>query len=215
MATIRRPRPLIRAGFLIAIAALVSFGAVLTTPRVVVACSCVGFASLKEAVGPESALFTGTAGKRQERGVPVEIQRWFWGRGSAPIVWLSGDSFGDGAACGINEPPPGSSWLWLASPADDGTFGTGICSPSWRLDTPEGQAMLAEAVTLFGPDSEVEPATPVPTSDAPLPTAEPGPADVARDRTAVTILIALLLGSAALFGGLLIVARRSSRGDRR
>ena len=222
MATARRPVRAVRIALALAFALMASVVAVLTMPRPVLACSCVGFNTLKEAATPGTAVFTGTAGLRQARGVPVEVERWFFGGGAAPIVWLSGQSFGDSAACGVNPPPPGSSWLWVAWRGDDGTFGTGLCSLSGNLASPEGQAMLAEAVTAFGeaPAPPEETATPtseaaLPTRAAAIPTPVAGPADVARDQTALTVLGVLLLGSLILSAGIGFVARLSSRGERR
>jgi hypothetical protein len=219
MTFVRRPAPTVRFAITIACALMASFTAVMTTPRPVIACSCVGFTSWKEAVTPETAVFAGTAGPREARGVPVRVERWFQGKGAAPTVWLAGGSFngipGISNSCGIDPPPAGSSWLWVGWPAEDGTFGTGLCSPAARLDSPEGQAMLAEAVTAFGEAPAPAAETAPPTAEAPLPTAAPGPADIARDQTAIAVLSALLLGSLALFGGVVLAARRSARGGGR
>jgi hypothetical protein len=218
MTFVRRAGPAVRFALTIAVALLASFTAVMTTPRPVVACSCVGFTSWKEAVTPETAVFAGTAGPRDARGVPVRVERWFQGQGAAPTVWLAGSSFngipGISNSCGIDPPPAGSSWLWVAYPGEGGDFGTGLCSPAVDLATPEGAAVLKEADALFGGEA---PIIPDPTSgmtpDAGL--ATPGPADIARDQTALAVLGGLLLGSVALFGGVVLVARRSSRGGGR
>jgi hypothetical protein len=212
MTASRRPGRARHLGAAIGFAILGSFGAVMTMPRPVVACSCVAFATLKDAISPENAVFTGTAGPRQARGVPVEVDRWFWGRGAAPVVWLAASSFGDSAACGTEPPPPGSTWLWVAWRPDDGDFATGLCSPAGRLDAAEGQAMLREALALF-PDT-VPIGTDPPAAATPEVAAAPGPADAARDRTAITILGGLIAGTLALFGGLVLVARRTGRADR-
>ncbi len=120
MAIIRQPGPAIRLAIAMAFALMASFAAVLTMPRPVVACSCVRFETLKEVARPGSAVFSGTAGPRQGRGVPVDVERWFFGGGGAPVVWLSGDSFGDSAACGTTQPPVGSSWVWVGERLGDG-----------------------------------------------------------------------------------------------
>jgi hypothetical protein len=218
MSVLRRPAPILRFAITIAFALMVSFAAVMTTPRPVVACSCVGFTSWKEAVTPETAVFAGTAGPREARGVPVRVERWFQGKGAAPTVWLAGGSFngipGISNSCGIDPPPAGSSWLWVAYPGEGGDFGTGLCSPAVDLATPEGQAVLKEADALFGGEAPIIPdPTPGTTPDAGP--ATPGPADIARDQTAIGVLAALLLGSLALFGGVALAARRSSRGGGR
>ena len=156
----------------------------------------------------------------------MTVDRWFWGRGAAPVVWLAGSSFNDNPGvfntCGTNPPPAGSAWIWVAwRPEDGGDFGTGLCSPAGDLSTPEGRAMLDEAMAVF---TAVEPPTPTPepTPDAvasvvavsPTPTPAPDPAAVARDSAGLTIAAALLAVTVALFGGLIVLARRGSRPDR-
>jgi len=207
-----RPRPSARrAGLLFLVALAASFGSVLTMAHPVVACSCVGFTSWKEAVTPETAVFSGTAGQRQARGVPVRVERWLRGKGAAPTVWLSAGSFngnpGVSSSCGVNAPPAGSSWVWVAYPGENGDLATGLCSPAADLATGEGRSMLQEAVAAFGGEAPLAP-EPTPNATADAAPAQ-GPADLARDRMVVLILGGLLLGSLALFGGLVIVARRS------
>ena len=213
----RTARPA-RFAFAVVAGLLVSFGAVMTMPRPVAACSCVGYTSWKEAVNADTAVFAGTAGPLDARGVPVRVERWFQGKGAAPTVWLARGSFNGKAGvfntCGVEAPPAGSSWLWVAYPGENGDFGTGLCSPAGDLASPEGAAMFREAVAAFGGEAP-GPADPMPaaTADAALPT--PGPADIARDRSAVTIIGGLIAGSLAMFGGLVLIARRSRARDRR
>jgi hypothetical protein len=160
-------------------------------------------------VQPESAVFAGTAGPRDARGVPVQVARWYQGKGAAPTVWLAGSSFngipGVSNSCGIDPPPAGSSWLWVAYPGEGGDFGTGLCSPAVDLGTADGAAILREADALFGGQAPIAPEPTAGTAVA------PGPVDLARDRTAAVILGGLLVGSLALFGIVVLVARRSRR----
>ncbi len=207
--TTRPASPLRRAALLLLVASVAAFGILLGSVRPVAACSCAMPGSLKESATPEQAIFSGTAGDHQPRGVPVQVDRWFWGQGAAPVVWLSESSFGDGAACGTNPPAQGSRWLWIAwRPGNSGDFGTGLCSPAHDLGTPEGQAVFAEALDIF---NGVAPPTPVEAAAVETvdPVTAPDPAAAARDQAAVTIIGGLLLGSLALFGGLVLIARRS------
>jgi hypothetical protein len=197
-----RPRSRRRAGGLLGATLLAAFGFMLGTARPVVACSCAMPASLAEQATAETAIFAGTADVLQARGVPVAVERWFWGAGAAPIVWLSANSFGDGAACGVNVPPPGSRWIWVTwLPGNGGDFGTGLCSPSGNLDTPEGRAMFEEAVATFAgaPLPSIEPAPTSAPAQAPAPAADP---------TGLFVGGAIALASLALFGAIVLAARR-------
>jgi hypothetical protein len=143
--------------------------------------------------------------------VPVVVTQWLWGQGAAPAVWLSANSFGDSAGCGTNPPLPGTSWIWVTwLPGNSGDFGTGLCSPAAQLDTPEGQAMLKDALAVFG--VSVPPnATAEPTAAIPIPSSTPDPAAAARDLRLLLIGGAVILGSLFLFGGLALVARGRDR----
>jgi hypothetical protein len=200
-----------RAVLILALAFLAAFGGLLITARPAAACSCATVGSIKDYAKPENAIFTGTAGVAQARGVPVRVDQWLWGKGAAPVVWLAASSFGNGASCGTTPPIPGTAWLWVAwLPGNRGDFGTGLCSPSGDLATPEGEAMLADALTVF---QAIPPpaATPEPTAAAAGPPGTPDSVAAARDATGLTIGAVLVDASLALFGALALVARRSSR----
>jgi len=200
-----------RAGLLLAAALFTAVGIVLGTARPAAACSCAMAGAMKEYATVEHAVFTGRAGERGARGVPVEVTQWLWGQGAAPAVWLTANSFGDSAGCGTNPPQPGTSWIWVTwLPGNNGDFGTGLCSPAAQLGTPEGQAMLEDALAVFG--ASVPPnATAEPTPGKPIPSLTPDPAAAARDARLLLIGGAVILGSLFLFGGLVLVARRRDR----
>jgi len=201
---------LVRIGGMSGLALSASLTILLGNPRPVAACSCAIFQDMKQYATPENAIFTGTAGDRINRGVPVTVDRWLWGAGAAPVVWLAASSFGDGAACGTQPPPAGSAWLWVGwRQEQQGDIGTGLCSPAWDLSTNEGRAKLAEANRLFDAKPPPE-ATPDPTPD-PAPANDP--AATARDLTGLTIGAILVGGSLAMFGGLALLARRGHRSE--
>lgn len=213
---VRAPRTAPRAVVVALLGLLAASGILLGTAGPVAACSCAGFQTMKDHATADSAVFSGIAGARESRGVPVAVDRWFWGRGGAPVVYLADRSFGNGASCGTNPPPVGSAWIWVTwLPPEGGDPMTGLCSPSGDLATPEGQKMLAEATEVFS--GLAQPATPVPTeappaaATSPAETAAPDPAVMARDRA--TLTIALTLGGVVvvLFGGLILLARRTGR----
>ncbi|HUQ77895.1 MAG TPA: hypothetical protein VM427_03340 [Patescibacteria group bacterium] len=216
-ATVRASRSVPRSLLILLSAVLAASGIVLATARPAGACSCARFTSMRDGANADSAVFSGTAGVRDRRGVPVSIDRWFWGRGAAPIVWLAASSFGDGAACGTNPPPAGSSWIWVTwFPPDAADPATGLCSPSGDLSTGDGQKMLAEAIQAFPalvPLETLEP-TAIPAGPAtPAVTAAPDSAAVARDQAGVAIGAGLIAVVAILFGGLTLLARRLDRND--
>src|SRR4030095_10633071 len=53
---------------------------------------------MQEYATPDNAIFSGTAGILEARGVPVEVDTWFAGKGAAPVVYLAASSFGAVAA---------------------------------------------------------------------------------------------------------------------
>lgn len=208
------------ASVLLAAAMLAAFGLLIATARPAAACSCAEIESMKDYATPENAVFTGTAGLLQDRGVPVEIDRWLWGAEPAPIVWLAAASFGDSASCGTTTPPPDSQWIWVAwRDGDRGAYLTGSCSPAAMLGTPEGDAMLDDAIAAFGglspptPTIEPTPEAPVPATAAPATAAPADPVAPAQDITGLIVGGGVLLASLALFGGLALVARRSRQTD--
>ena len=199
-----------RAVVVLAAAVIASFSILLWTAGPVAACSCAMPGSMKEYATVEHAVFTGKAGERIDRGVPVEVDQWLWGEGAADVVWLTAASFGDSAGCGTNPPPAGTSWIWVAwLPGNNGDFGTGLCSPHAQLDTPEGQTMLADALAVFDPNAP-PPTTPEPTPAPQSPIEDP--ASGGRDASMLVIGGAVVLASLAMFGGVALVARRQNRG---
>ena len=201
-----------RASAVLAAALIASFGILLGTARPAVACRCAMNSAMKEYATGDHAVFTGTAGDRQDRGVPVEVTQWLWGQGAADVVWLTASSFGDSAGCGTNPPPPGSSWIWVAwLPGNNGDFGTGLCSPAAQLDTPEGKAMLADALAVF--DAAAPPGATAEPTPAPESPTVPAPVDGGRDTGMLMIGGAVVLASLGMFGAVALIARRQNRAN--
>jgi hypothetical protein len=206
---IRPSQQVRRTALILTIAVVAATGALLAAARPVAACTCAMPGAMKDYATPANAIFTGTAGALQARGVPVQVDRWFWGKGASSIVWLAASSFGDSAACGTIPPKPGSAWLWIAWPAERGDFGIGLCSPNGDLATPEGRAMLEEATAVF-PAVVPDPSDPTAEPAAnPLPTVDPAAADPTV--TGLRIAAILVLASLVMFGALAVIARRSTR----
>lgn len=207
-------RAIPRTALVVVASVVLALGAVIGSARPVAACSCAPFQSMKDYATADNAIFTGIAGLRQARGVPVEVDQWLWGEGAAAVVWLADASFGDGAACGTSPPPPETAWIWVTwRDPQTNEFLTGLCSPAAMLDTDEGKAMLEEATTVFGGASPPT-AAPEPIDAAPRPTGTPEPVDpTAADRDAAGLIVGagVVLASLGLFGGLAFVARRQQR----
>jgi hypothetical protein len=72
-----------RAGRLPLLAVLVSLstGLWLFAAGPTTACSCVLPGPLAEYRTNDHAIFSGTVGPKDARGVPVRVTEWFWGRG--------------------------------------------------------------------------------------------------------------------------------------
>ena len=130
---------------------------------------------------PEAVVFSGIVEPRDGRGYPVTVTRWFKGGGLIePRAWLHPAGFsltGGGADCSVPPLPVGTEWIFIGYKAED-VYSVGLCSPHAALATADGQAMLAEAVRVFGggqatgtsPPAAPSPptATPTPTPAAPL-----------------------------------------------
>ena len=198
---------------LLAAAMLTAFAILLLSARPTVACSCAMPGELSTYATAENAVFTGTAGVLVDRGVPVEVDQWLWGQGAAEVVWLTASSFGDSAGCGTMPPPPGSSWIWVAwLPGNNGDFGTGLCSPAGQLGTPDGDAMLEQALAAFEGTEPPKPSGKPIATLAPTPTIEPEAASGSSDMSPFIVGGAAILGGLLLFGGVALVARRQDRG---
>jgi hypothetical protein len=140
----------------------------LALPRTVAACSCATSSLVEFAKYEGSVVFSGLVGPRDPIGLQVAVDRWFAGRGIAPLVHLDPAYLDrDSAGCGVPAPPAGSRWLFGGSrqPGSD-LISISLCSPQGDLATPEGQTLLADAVSAF-------PGVPVPRPTDPGPTAAP------------------------------------------
>lgn len=188
-------------------------------PRTMLACSCYApERPMHEAAADGSlSVFAGITGPLQAIGVPVEITRWF--QGAVPpggVAVLDPQPFReDGSSCGTNPPAGGKEWIFVAGRNDVGRFVVGLCSTYAALDTETGQALLAEAVTVFGPAGVPETiapsASPVsPTSVSPTPVATAGDAS-GLVATIVPIAIAVLFAVGLIAGLFVVMGSRRPR----
>ena len=179
------------------------------------ACSCMAPQPMAFYATEDAAVFSGTTGPKDNRGVPVRVATWFSGEGAAPIVYLSSNSFGDGAGCGTNVPPAGMDMIWVTYlPEEGGDPVSGLCSPHAQLGTPEGDAMLKDALATFG---GVVPHGGTPTDPPGAPATDPPASSPERPAVAPEDGVPILLGTVglalALLFGVVLLARRQARPD--
>jgi hypothetical protein len=195
---LRRLRRQVR---LFAALTIATTGLWLTAAAPTFACSCAMPGPMAEFDTANNAVFSGTAGLLDARGVPVRVETWFAGPNPAPLVYLAATSFGDGASCGINPPLAGSRWIWVAwVPEGGGDPSTGLCSPHAAIGSAEGDAMLRDAIATFGgvapPGASTDP-----------PEATPPP-QVPADAGGLILAGTLGLGAIVLVGAGLLARRR-------
>ena len=159
-------------------------------PMPVLACSCVQFEMEAAAESDDQAVFVGTVrgapviGANTEGRATVDVDGWFHGRGAAATVTITGRfTLQGGGACEVPPPQAGTRYLFVAFvPPHGGGLGVSSCTPHERLQTPAGQALLREAVAVFGAPKPVAEPSPGPTSAIASPTpppTDPGPAAIA------------------------------------
>lgn len=190
--------------FLFGLTALfvLTFGWAALFPTPTFACSCVQI-SIGGLDPAQNQVYVATAGQATPQGTPMAVELWFAGPGPAPVVTLGPTSFGDSAGCGTEPFPPGSRWIvstWAGDPTQPPT--TGLCQPHAKLDTPEGQAMLAEAVTAYGGGSAPEGGGAEPSA-TPEPSAPSAPTD-----PSTMLIVAGVIGLGAVGLGLVYVLGR-------
>lgn len=181
------------------------------------ACSCAMFDNpmAGAAKEPREAVFSGVVGVPTPEGVPVGLTRWFKGSPPAAVVLLDSRGFEDpnGGMCGTNRPPAGSEWIFIAWLNERARFDVNLCSVHADLATPEGQTLLKEAASVFGPSQPLPVATAPPAvATAPVAGATPAPVGAATDAPTIPGGLVLMLGGAGLLvllaGGLAAYARR-------
>jgi hypothetical protein len=145
-------------------------------PRPAAACSCVAPIDSLEMVAqdPGASIFTATTGPTIADQMQVLVTRWFAGQpisGIAAVEILLGDS----AMCGMSPLPAGREYLFQTYPSESARYSLSGCSPQGDLATPDGQALLARAIELYGPPAVEPTESPAPVAPTVAPTEDPTP----------------------------------------
>jgi hypothetical protein len=177
---------------------------VLARPAPCLACSCVPPVSLAEAAArsPGLAVFVGRVVAMQDDATTggglatVAVDGRFRGPLLPPSIVAR---YGGGGDCTIGM-TVGERRLFTASLDERGAWFPALCDPQGVLGTPEGDALLAEAVRTFGPAQPVGGPSSVPAAGL----------DLASIAVAVGAVVVLGTG---LLVGLLVAGRRRGRAD--
>jgi len=144
-------------------------GLALSTPAVCAACSCVAPVSLAEAVArsPDLAVFVGKV-VALDGGADGVATIAVDGRFRGPLLpSVIRARYGGGGDCTIGM-SVGERRLITAHLAEGGVWFPALCDPQGVQGTPEGDALLTEAIRTFGPVQSVgEPPT-EPSAGLPL-----------------------------------------------
>lgn len=147
----------------------VALGIGLGAPTPCIACSCVAPVSLAEAVAgsPDLAVFVGKV-VSLEGGADGVATVVVDGRFRGPLFTaVIRARHGSGMDCTIGM-TVGDRRLFTAHLDERGVWFPGLCDPQGIQGTPEGDALLAEAIRTFGPAQPVAGQPTEPPTDLPL-----------------------------------------------
>lgn len=173
-------------------------------PSRVLACSCVAPRPLAEmATRPDNMLVVATVGPVVGGGLDpttvLTIERVFTGELPAQVLV---QGIGEqSAACQLGARAD-ERWVFGIYRSPEGRYSVSSCGINAQLGTQEGEALLAEAVGLFG-----EGQTPAAEPEQPA-----GPVDLAPWLGGLGWVLALIVVSGAVFGGIVLVASRRRSG---
>ena len=192
-----------RRSLVLAAVAVLAYGAAsLSIPRFASACSCVAPEDIVDTAGddPGASVFTATAGPKVGTAIPVAVTRWLKGTLPAPVTIEGGP---DDDMCGSTSPPAGREYLFVTYTSEASRFAINGCSVKADTATTDGQALLARAITRYGPGAAPAPEDPPPSD---------GSGGASLDAEALVPVVLVGVFSVALVGGILVVWRsRSAR----
>jgi len=133
------------------LAAVVATGGLFAVPGSVAACSCAVFdiASMPDRDDP--LVVIGTLTGPQPGGIRFEVERWFSGADSSPVVVLDQRWFhGPIGDCGRDPLPLGIRFIVAMHRQDDGRAGISLCAPIRVAASPEGREWIEQARSRYG-----------------------------------------------------------------
>jgi hypothetical protein len=143
-------------------------------PRSAMACSCIAPPPLAQLAATEPVtIIAGTIGVAQPDRTPISVETWFHGDLVTDLLWVSGGS-NQVSSCDIAT-SAGQRWILVlwggpAAPGANGLYSMSSCSPNGLIGTPEGNALLGEAIAAFGAGRTLAPAP-----ESPAPSFDPSP----------------------------------------
>lgn len=127
----------------------------LALPGAAFACMCAEFPNVRTFDGVDEGVLVGRVGDDNRSGqFPMTVERWFHGGDAAMVLLDSGtrrmpDGSYTSSSCGVQL--NAGMHLVLAAPRAVDRLAPNTCTPLASVESPEGQAMLADAVGRFGP----------------------------------------------------------------
>ena len=168
-----------------------------SAPATVLACSC-----LQQTVNDlpaDAIVIIGRVGERSGGARPLAVERWFNGPGMTDVLVIA---FQEGEPIGDCSYPVATGERKFIVPDREGAMLIShLCTMQAPVDTDYGRELIAAATAHYGPGV-------VPEATVASPSLSESPEDAGP---LVAVAVALAIVVAALFGGLVILARRGRR----
>ncbi len=168
-------------------------------PLPALACSCAPPEPIAEAAAdPRRAIVLATIGRAVPGGTAIALEGVFAGQIEGDQLLIRGIG-AQGAAC-EHGAISGERWLLVLFRDDDGVYSTNNCMPGGLIGSPDGDALLEEAIGAYGQPG-VAP-TPEPEATA------PAPIDISPWLGGLGWIVAVVGAGAIVLGLVAVVARR-------
>jgi hypothetical protein len=169
-------------------------------PHSVAACYCETQPFAESAADDDATVVSGSVAQELGDRTRIVVDAWFHGPFPTDVIWVRQGS-GSRSSCDLNI-AWGQRRVFVLfggprAPGANGLYSTSLCDPGGVVGTPEGDAVLAQAVQIFG--------EPLPLAAAPATTTRPA-ADDGLAYAAIATVLAVLM-----FGAIALVARRRAQ----